>query len=256
MNKVFHDAIYVTILREPVSQFESGFFYFKIRDAMKNKSEEPLRHFMEDPKANFEQIRKVRHQFTVHMYNFQIFDLGFEHAQMNNETAILEKISQLDSEFDLVMIQEYFDESLLVLRKLLCWDMDDIVYLIKGVRSQILRTYKLDDDLRSKISSWNHADVLLYRHFNATFWRKLQAYGPTLQRDLALFRSKLNETASACIEKSNDGGPRLVKTSLKENATERCELLQKGDPTYTALIRRRMKAQGIPLYKLTESIKS
>ena len=32
---------------------------------------------------------------------------------MDNESAILEKKNQqLDSEFDLVMIQEYFDESL------------------------------------------------------------------------------------------------------------------------------------------------
>ena len=69
--------------------------------------------------------------------------------------------------------------------------MDDIVYLAKAVRSQNLRI-KLTDDLRKKISSWNHADVLLYKHFNATFWRKLEEdYGQTLQSDLALFRSKL-----------------------------------------------------------------
>ena len=111
---------------------------------------------------------------------------------MDNESAILEKKNQqLDSEFDLVMIQEYFDESLLLLRKMFCWEMDDIVYLAKAVRSQNL-LIKLTDDLRKKISSWNHADVLLYKHFNALFLlRKLEDYGQTLQSDLALFRSKL-----------------------------------------------------------------
>ena len=189
-DKVFHDAKYVTIIREPVSQFESGFFYFNISKAMKIKSEDPLTLFMKDPKKNFEQLLKTRHLFKISMHNYQLYDLGLEFNQMDNESVILNKIQQLDSEFDLVMIQEYFDESLLLLRKMFCWEMDDIVYLAKAVRSQNLRN-KVTDDLRKKISLWNHADVLLYKHFNATFWRKLEDYGPTLQSDLALFRSKL-----------------------------------------------------------------
>ena len=255
-DKVFHDAKYVTIVREPVAQFESGFFYFNIPNTMKIKSKDPLKDFMKNPKKNFERIMRTQHPFKNCMHNYQCFDLGLELDQMDNESAILDKIHNLDSEFDLVMIQEYFDESLLLLRKLLCWDMDDIIYLAKGVRSQTLRAHKLDDDLRSKISSWNHADVLLYIHFNATFWRKLQDYGPTLHSDLALFRSKLNETAETCIAKSNENARRTVQTYLKQNATEWCRYLQRSDPDYTSVIRRRMKEQGIPLFTVTEPFKS
>ena len=140
---------------------------------------------------------------------------------------------QLDSEFDLVMIQEYFDESLLLLRKMFCWEMDDIVYLAKAVQSQNLRI-KLTDDLRKKISSWNHADVLLYKHFNAPFWRKLEDYGQTLQSDLALFRSKLTGAVGTWSEWFN--------------------MLERGEVEYTSLIRRRMVNCGIPLNKMDESL--
>ena len=90
------------------------------------------------------------------------------------------QIQKLDSEFYLAMIKQYFDNSLLLLPEMFCWEMDDIVYLAKEVRSQNLRI-NLTDDLPKKMSSWNHADVLLYKHFNATFWRKHEDYGPTLQ---------------------------------------------------------------------------
>ena len=255
-DRVFHDAKFVTIVREPVSQFESGFYYFHIPKAMNFTSEEPLKLFMKNPRKNFEHILKIRHPFRNSMRNYQGFDLGLELDQMDDESAILEKIHDLDSEFDLVMIQEYYDESLLLLRKLLCWDMDDIVYLAKGARSQGLRSDEINDDLRSKISSWNHADVLLYRHFNATFWRKLQDYGPTLQRDLALFRSKLNETVNTCIRRTNQNARRTVRITLRRNASEWCEHLERGDPQFTSLIRRRMKERRIPPIKMAESSKS
>ena len=254
-DKVFHAAKYVTIIREPVSQFESGFFYFNISKAMKIKSEDPLALFMRDPKKNFEQLLKSRHLFKISMHNYQLYDLGLEFDQMDNESVIWNKIQQLDSEFDLVMIQEYFDESLLLLCKMFCWEMDDIVYLAKAVRSQNLRI-KLTDDLRNNISSWNHADVLLYKHFNATFWRKLQDYGPTLQSDLALFRRKLTEAVDMCIENINQNktGRRTVLITLKTNASEWCNMLQRDDVNYTSLIRSRMKERGIPLYKMDESL--
>ena len=255
-DKVFHDAKYVTIVREPVSQFESGFFFFNISKVMKKKSEEPLKLFMQNPKKNFQKLMKTHFRNKISTHNYQSFDLGLEFDQMDNESVILNKIRELDSEFDLVMIQEYFDESLLLLRKMLCWEMDDIVYLSKAVRSQHLRS-QIDEDLRSKIRSWNHADVLLYWYFNATFWRKLQDYGPTLQRDLAVFRSKLSEAVDTCVENMNQNkkGNRAVAITLKKNASEWCNLLKMGDVQYTSLIRSRMIERQIPLYNMTERAK-
>ena len=135
-----------------------------------------------------------------------------------------EKNQQLDSEFELVMIQEYFDESLLLLRKLFCWEMDDIVYLAKAVRSQN-RRIKLTDDLCKKISSWNHADVLLYKHFNATFWRKHEDYGPTLQSYLALFRSKLTGAVDTCIENINQIEQGRTQNGRDKNENKRLRVV-------------------------------
>ena len=50
--------------------------------------------------------------------NYQIYDLGLEPEFHDNFTAVNEWIKKLQRELSLVLINEYFDESLLVMRKL------------------------------------------------------------------------------------------------------------------------------------------
>ena len=54
---------------------------------------------------------------------------------INNDTAIRNKIKSYYKEFDLVLIAERFDESLIVMKNFLCWDMQDILYLKVKFRS-------------------------------------------------------------------------------------------------------------------------
>lgn len=58
--------------------------------------------------------------------NQQLWDLGTTHVEMEDPDTVDDKISKYDSEFDLVMIAEYFDESLVLLAQLLCWDLSDV----------------------------------------------------------------------------------------------------------------------------------
>lgn len=55
-----------------------------------------------------------------------MFDLGFENKLFENRNAMTQYINYIENEFDLVLINEYFDESLILLRNLLCWDLQDI----------------------------------------------------------------------------------------------------------------------------------
>ena len=42
----------------------------------------------------------------------------------NNESAILDYIAYLDKKIDLMMISEYFDESLVLLKRLMDWSIE------------------------------------------------------------------------------------------------------------------------------------
>lgn len=49
---------------------------------------------------------------------------------------IKKHIDELAEKIDLVLIMEYFDESLVLLKRELCWDLDDVVYFKLNQRSQ------------------------------------------------------------------------------------------------------------------------
>jgi len=102
----------------------------------------------------------------------------------------------MEEEFDLVMIADYFDESLILLKRLLCWEFEDIVYVKLRVKKKKL---EFEEEVKKNILTWNRADVTLFDHFNKTFWRKVQQEGPSFYEDLKAFR-KINQDYQAMCE--------------------------------------------------------
>ena len=60
------------------------------------------------------------------MKNQQLWDLGLHTEDMENQEKVDAKIRELDSQFDFVILAEFFDEGLVILAKLLCWDLEDV----------------------------------------------------------------------------------------------------------------------------------
>ena len=113
--------------------------------------------------------------------------------------AVNEYIQFLDKEFDLVMIMDYFDESLLLMKRLLCWQMEDILYLKLNERQDEEKDTVLTDDVRENVKRWNKADVLLFEYFNKSFWKKIENEGETFNKELNTFRQKNWEIKRACV---------------------------------------------------------
>ncbi|XP_071486064.1 galactosylceramide sulfotransferase-like [Diadema antillarum] len=243
MDAVVHHAKYVTIIREPVAQFESAFSYFRVAEKIGlSKYDQPIEEFMKQPRT-YLNMRAYDYYWQA-MRNQQLFDLGLDHKYHDDEYMVDYKIETLAKEIDLVMITEYYHESLLLLKKLLCWDFDDILYLSNGVRVPS-RRYSLSPELRTKIRSWNCADAKLYERFNRTFWEKVQEYGPSFYKDLATFERMQTEVTQECIDFTatvDDG--RELRYKPKSNASARCRDILRGDVSYTSLIQDRMRENG------------
>ena len=56
-------------------------------------------------------------------------------SKMADEEEVWNQIDNHAKSFDLVLIAERFDESLLLLKDLLCWNFEDILYI--KVRNQL-----------------------------------------------------------------------------------------------------------------------
>ncbi|XP_071483283.1 galactosylceramide sulfotransferase-like [Diadema antillarum] len=187
------NAKYVSILRNPVSQLESAFGYFEMARHLKIKTQNPFETFMTNPLYYYQK----KAYFWTRSRNGQLYDFGFDHKYDEDKNHIQSLIDKISQEIDLMMITEYFDESLILFRKLMCWDFEDILYISNGIRSKSHR-YTVTDEIARKIRTWSAGDVMLYEHFNRTLWKKVAEYGPQFQKDLAHFTIQHLGRTSRC----------------------------------------------------------
>ncbi|XP_038050873.1 galactose-3-O-sulfotransferase 4-like [Patiria miniata] len=226
------NAFYFTIIREPASQFESAFNFYHMDKRMPKHA---MTDMFQIPPKWFS--TKVKHFFPF-MRNGQMFDLGLDQETQDNKT-VGETFEALSHEMDLVMITEYFDESLILLKEMLCWDFDDITYVSQLVRKSSARK-NLSSDLMEKIYKLNHADVKLYRHFNRTLWDKIHAYGPGFQDDLETFRqinAAVNEQCLTNATMSFTRSQKLSQYALPQNASEKCRDYIRLDQRWVPMLR-------------------
>ena len=166
----------VTILREPVSQFYSMFYYLNLPKhyGISNHTD-PVGEFMRNPYKYHHYkpyLRVGREKFFEEnlIHNGNLYDLDFAHFKMAGERkdrGLEDFIGFLEKAFHLVMITEKYDESLLLLKKLMCWQFMDIVYAKKHVNSHLQNaSFVVANETAESIRKWNRDDGVLYRHFS------------------------------------------------------------------------------------------
>ena len=89
-------------------------------------------------------------------------------------------LHRIKQDFRIIILQEYFDESLLLLKRKFCWSMADILYTR-------LRQKKCTNDANCRLGAdkryqryerqfrqWSSADYLLYNAINSSFWNLIR----------------------------------------------------------------------------------
>lgn len=211
------DAAFVTLLRDPARLFESSFHYFGAvvpltwrvpgRDRRQQLAaflREPGRYY--DPRG-----------FNAHyLRNLLFFDLGYDSGLDPHSPRVQQSILEVEARFHLVLLQEYFDESLVLLKELLCWPLEDVLYFKLNARRAPARP-RLSGELYRRATAWNALDARLYRHFNASFWRKVDAFGRArMAREVAALRRANERMRRICIA----GGRAVDPTAIRDAALQ------------------------------------
>lgn len=206
-------AIFLTILRDPVQTFESVFHYYQnivpAFQPLANHSR-PLLAFLEAPDRYY----NGQEASNGLARNPMTFDLGLNTSQEAASSSWWAgELERFNQTFQLVMIAEHFDESLLLAQELLGLDMEELVYVRLNVRHKGEKP--LAKDLVQKIQAWNWFDVQLYRFFQSVFWRKVERYGYVrMKQELATFRALLQESAGKCLA-GEPVGPEIMADELR-----------------------------------------
>ncbi|XP_033102782.1 galactosylceramide sulfotransferase-like [Anneissia japonica] len=239
------DAVFVTIIRDPATMFESMFTYSKY-DALYHLSHyaDPLEKFLNNPDLYYSSNRA-----KSHAKNPMLYDLGLSIDQKDNMQKIDAMITELSDQFNLVMITEYFDESLILLKELMCWSLDDVVYVVLNARAKE-SVRKISPENADKIRQWNAGDVKLYEHFNKTFWRKVESFGKEkMAKEVAELRERKRYFVERCVGSvvENDkkvwhpGGIKVESFRLKPEAFKdmACVRLIRTELPYTDYLMRK-----------------
>lgn len=243
------DTVYVTILREPVKLFESLFSYV---------------HFENVYNMNIEQFLNNTHNITKRLHghlgrNQMLFDLGFPIKYFNNTAKVKQEISAMEKRFDLILIAEYFDESVILLKDLMCWDFNDIITFKLNSRKESKR-HELSEHSKRRIREWSAADVMLYGYFLKIFKQRLVQYGEQkMKRDIEILRQRRNEWFSFCIEGIYDS-TKLSKSSKlwsrdvwgfevkKSVHNDTCDNLATGELQQTSKMRNKQLLRSLPFH--------
>ncbi|XP_064181822.1 galactose-3-O-sulfotransferase 3 [Anguilla rostrata] len=191
------DAVYVTILREPAAMFESLFSYYNQHClSFRRVPNGSLEAFLDDPWRYYRPEEKD----SMYARNTLTFDLGGEKDRPPADAAyVAALVGEVERVFSLVMIAEHFDESLVLLRHLLSWDLEDVLYVKLNMRSPGSRR-SLGAGLPARIRAWNALDAQLYDHFNASLWRRLAGLGAAcVGREVRLLRRARDRLVRGCF---------------------------------------------------------
>ncbi|XP_073530398.1 galactose-3-O-sulfotransferase 2-like isoform X1 [Phyllobates terribilis] len=190
------DTFYFTILRNPISQMESSFSYFKLHESFQKAKN--LEDFLNNSKIFYTNTNKL----TNLAKNSMTFDLGFELNGSPEESVLA--WHAMDNIFDLVLITEYYDESLILLKDALCWSFYDVLSFPLNSRSNSTKK-TLTLETQEKIKSWNHLDWEMYVYFNNSFWKRVQTFGvERMEREVKELQKIRTLMSKKCLEDEVD----------------------------------------------------
>ena len=142
------DVIYISIVRDPVELFRSWWDYQRLDKRYKKTLEE----YAMSINAN-QNLTGAKRPFG---FNQMLYDFGMEFRDMRNEEKIQQKIQDIDETFDIILLadKEYFEDSIIMLKDVLCWDYRDMVNFKLNSKKQEMKSSlstAAEQELRGKM---------------------------------------------------------------------------------------------------------
>ncbi|XP_069126778.1 galactose-3-O-sulfotransferase 3-like [Argopecten irradians] len=231
------DTINIGIVRDPFEHFISTLNYMRPSGVFNIESPDPVSVFLQDPTKY---VKRSSQSFANNRMSFE-FDFPKELFETRDKAGIERYLQKLDSEFELVLIVEMFDESVVLMRRLLNWGIKDILYMKLNSRKHLYERihFKPGDVQLYKI--WAEIDYALYNFFFKRLQTQIQYQGPTFHEELLYFRSLRQDMQIYCEKKPVSSVPFHVVSSQWTDAfnitKEDCDYMMKGEIPFIREIR-------------------
>uniref|UniRef100_A0A3B3CXH6 Galactose-3-O-sulfotransferase 2 n=1 Tax=Oryzias melastigma TaxID=30732 RepID=A0A3B3CXH6_ORYME len=204
------DTFYFSILRHPVSMMESIFVYYKSIPAFRKA------HSLENFLNTCWKTYSSSETSNQYAHNVLAFDFGLPNNvdPKDLDQKAGQAIAAIEQDFQLVLISDYFEESMVLLKHSLCWSLEDVVSFRLNSRSVRTR-HKVSPETEEQIKRWNALDWRIYLHFNSTFWTKVDRLigRQKMKAEVSQLKSLQAELASTCLKGGGAVDPSKIEDS-------------------------------------------
>lgn len=202
--KVFNDVlasdtVYIAILRDPWAQFLSAFVYYSryysVYYLMSIPGPDKLSNYLKDP------MKYDSNPALSFTNNRMSVDMGIPPSLFNNKQLINQYIDALGKELNLVLIMEHFEESMILLRRHMCWKIQDILYIVKNANSKN-KNLNTTVEQMDAFKKWAETDYQLYNYFYAKFFEKIADETSDFHSEVLVYKNILRKVSSYCGDNS------------------------------------------------------
>lgn len=197
-----------------------------------------LESFALDPKQGKLATRAYRNLGR----NQMLWDTGLTSAFMDNKTALDNKIAEIDSTFHLVMMADRFDESMVLLKDLLCWDFADVVNFKLNARKES-KKIPLSEEAKAALKEYLAPDYKMYNYFKEKFEAKIKQFGQSrMSQELTILRHANEKMKKKCGIKKTDNdkvsgpnklwGQGMVGYTAQDEAEDQCKWFAVSENTF------------------------
>lgn len=187
------DTSYIGIVRDPWRQFISTVEYFRPVEVLGRNFTRPITSFLHQTEKYV--IRNPKYSLVNNRMAFE-FNFPSSLFKNRNDEILKRYLNKLDKEFKLVVITEYFDESLILLRRYLNWSLKDILYVRFNVRRK--QKYRYQNHDRRLYRKFATLDYALYDYFVKRLQERIKQESG-FHEELRRFKYVRSKTEMFCI---------------------------------------------------------
>ena len=223
------DTVFSATLRHPFAQLQSAFHHYDLPYHLElPPSNDSFSLFLSNPEkydkplnaSLYNPIARQNGLMTSFTKSRMAFEFGFDVERGYIDPAYVREYTEyLGNTFKHVIITEYYDESLLMLRRKLCWDYSDIIYLpLRRQNYSEKQTTPSDYGvLYENHRKWAKLDYGLYEFFLERHQQEKRQLGSALTVELAYFRSLLSNITDFCHAVCKLVHSSLLQRLIREN---------------------------------------
>ena len=101
------------------------------------------------------------------IYNSILFDFGMNPEDYGNKKKLENLISEIDQTFDLIMILEDFNESMVLLKNGLSWNYEDLLSVKLNVHNERTKTL-ISEMAKNTLRKWLKESYIFYDYFKVS----------------------------------------------------------------------------------------